>query len=212
MRIRKLVGSMVLVGAMALVAAPSASALVISFDQIENGGTLVNSGGGFIGTDIIFEWAELGGVFAYCGIVDPDTGETDTNCLLDFNTNTGALTLTAEAGLFDEDGNPIAGTFAGQTIVTGTGFTDVNISGSGVTFTAEGTDTKLEALLVYFGLDTTSNWVFSNTEIRMTATGEVVEADLSNSDVPFDAPEPGLLALFGLGLLGVGRKVAKRRS
>jgi hypothetical protein len=199
--------------AMALLLAPVSAAAPIIFDQVEQGGSVVESGGNFTGTNIIFEFVTYndgsGVQGAYCGTPTFSglllTGTT-TNCFLNFSTSSNSFTLTAPNGLLASDGvTPIAGTTG--ILLTGT-FSTFGLDGSGLQFNATGIDSKNAALLNYFGIASGTQFTFNNTEIRVDAAGQVTQADLTNTAIP----EPGLMTLFGLGLLGVGRKLARRRS
>jgi hypothetical protein len=208
--------------AVATLALPTdARSATIIFDQLgEQGGTLTEAGGEFVGTNIVFEVIFFddgsGGSAegtAYCGSSLTIGTGTDTNCYLNFDTSTGMFEVTAPDGLWDNTGaggGPgalIPGTVG--SILTGTGFDSYGFSDSptNLKFGATGTDTKLAELLEYFGVS--GDWIFSNTEIR-TSDGVVTQADITNTNTP--VPEPGLMALFGLGLLGIGRQVARRRK
>jgi hypothetical protein len=162
--------------------------------------------GPFVGTDIIFEFIvnESTGTTVYCGVLQGD-GSTDTNCLLNFDTAADSFVLTAPSGLYDETGALLA---AGPiTLLEGT-FSDFGLIGTTI-FGAEGPDTKSEVLLRLLGLDPAQvQFTYSNSELRVAADGTVLEADLSNTSVP----EPGVLALFGLGLVAAGRRFARRRG
>jgi hypothetical protein len=208
------------VGLSALVWPTSAQAVDLTFDQIEQGGvvdfdSVANT---YVGTDIIFESISDGTTTVYCGTVDPNTGETDTNCLLNFDidadTLTGTFVLSATNGLYDSDGNLLfAGTLGANeyTILTGQTITSIGTSGS--ILGIEGTDTKLAELLDYFGL--TGDWIYVNSEFKSATDtwGEntpITQADLQNQGgVP--VPEPAMMMLFGLGLAGIGRGLARRR-
>ncbi len=205
--------------AIALLLVPAvASAATITFDQTITGnlGTISESGGTVVGDDIIFQRITHveSGTVVFCGATfDQETG-TDTDCLLNFDTSTGIFVLTAEAGLFDMDGNPLPGSFPGMTVLAGT-FTSFNfLTGGGLgVFVGFGVDSKHESLLRFFGIDPNTKFMFANTEITGSrqADGSFVvnEADIVNESV---VPEPGLLALFGLGLVGAARRFSRRRA
>jgi hypothetical protein len=205
--------------ALALLLVPAvASADTITFDQVATGdlGTIVDLGGGdYEGVDIIFQRITHveSGLVVFCGAEFDEVTGTDTNCYLNFDTSTGSFVLTASAGLYDVDGNLLAGSFAGMIVLDGT-FTGFNFTDAGVLgiFAGFGVDSKHESLLNYFGIDPNTNWVYANTEITGARQGDgtylVNEADIVNVSV---VPEPGLLALFGLGLVGAARRFSRRR-
>lgn len=198
--------SVLAIGVLTLALPSMARAADISFDQAspsEQGGTVTASGGGnYVGTDIFFDHIEYNQVDVYC---DASQGTTSTNCLLNFDTAANTFVLTAPAGLYDASGNLLP-TLDGSsiTVLSGsfTGFVDV----LGQDFVSTGVDTKNAALLAFFGI-TSNSFVFNNTDIHTSTDGTVRQADIVNS-----VPEPGLLTLFGLGLLGVGRKFARRNG
>jgi hypothetical protein len=205
--------------ALALLLVPAvASADTITFDQTISGdiGTIYDLGGGdYQGEDIIFQriYHVESDTFVYCGATfDAETG-TDTNCYLNFDTSTDTFVLTAEAGLFDSGGNLLLGSFAGMTVLEGT-FTSFTAIDGVVQwiFVGVGVDTKHESLLNFFGIDPNTSWIYANTNITALPVGDgeylVREADISNVSV---VPEPGLLALFGLGLVGAARRFSRRR-
>jgi hypothetical protein len=199
-------------GALALVLLPvSAQAETIRFDQFQQGGTLTSAG---VGTNIIFEYITYdanddGNIddIAYCGSTFTLPTGTNTNCYLNFDTSTGSFVLSTDpnAGLYSSTFSLITGTLS-SVVLSGT-FTTAGFDGTGLNFTATGYDTKNQALLDYFGVLAT-NFTFNNTEILVDSRGGIDNADIVNTPA---VPEPGLLALFGLGLLGVGRKLARRR-
>ena len=199
----RLVLSAASVAVLALALPSTARAADITFDQVNGdvGGTVLpSSGGNYVGTNILFDQITYQSSIVYC---DASKGTTSTNCLLNFNTATNSFELTAPAGLYDPAG-ALLPTLNGSSITvlsgTFTAFADV----LGTDFVATGQDTKNPALLSYFGITSTS-FTFNNTDIHTSDTGTVREADIVNS-----VPEPGLLTLFGLGLLGVRRKLARR--
>lgn len=195
--------------ALLIVPASAHAATVINFDQVSQGGTVTDDGfGNAVGTNIVFEFITYENPVgttvstAYCGTLATD------NCLLNFNSGTGSFIVTAPSGLYEGDlTTQIAP--PGSSVVTGT-ITNVLAWVPTVGFFATGVDTKNQALLDYFGV-TATNFNFTNTEILLflNPSGTVTEADFSNFPV---VPEPGLLALFGLGLVGVGRQLARRRT
>ena len=200
----KLVLSAAGVGVLALALPTTVQAASINFDQAnpsEQGGTVTaSSGGNYVGTDIFFDQIAFDGSSVYC---DASKGTTSTNCLLNFNTATNSFELTAPAGLYDPAGALLPNLDGSSiTVLSGT-FTDF-ADAFGTFFFAQGQDTKNQALLDYFGI-TSTNFTFNTTEIHTGTNGAVAEADIVNS-----VPEPGLLTLFGLGLLGVRRKLARR--
>jgi hypothetical protein len=207
-----------------LVFAPAtARAETITFDQWQQGGTLTTSGGDTTGTNIIFEFitydANDDGVVdstLYCGDTVTVGTDVNTNCYLNFDTATNTFTLTAPSGLYTLGNTLVNGTITGGTLVTGTTgvildgtFTTSGFDVTGLQFNATGLDTKNQAMLDYFGsLTAATDFKFNSTTIRRDSTGAVTQADITNTNIP----EPGLLTLFGLGLLGVGRKLARNRG
>lgn len=209
---------------LALLVAPSAAnaALIIDFDQLVlDGGTLTPSGGGnAVGTDIIFtaiylrdtsSSTTLAGV--QCGSATSSGAATTANaCQLDFNTATQSFVMTAPGGLYDigPDGLPYSADRGGLVAANGA----VVLSSSSFAWTllsnfflADGVDSKNADLLSFFGISATS-FRFLNTEIYFgSGRNNVLEADLVNM-----IPEPGVLALFGVGLLGLGRRLMRRRA
>jgi hypothetical protein len=216
------------VAACGLLAMPSpAHALVIEFDdQGLSGGVISQAGNIITGTNILFDiitlQSNVGGTVletAECGLADT----VSTVCVMNFSfnttTNTGTISITTLTGLYgtgadnlafsgDEAGDLFLA--AGSTVLNGT-LSDAGFIG-GTIFGAEGTDTKAAELLDFFQVIVNGDFGLSTTEIKVAVTGVVTDADLTNSGDILRIPEPGMLTLFGLGLLGVGRKFRQRRS
>jgi len=192
--------------ALALLITPwTAHAATINFDQVIDGGTITDLGGGdYEGEDIIFNTITYVGTTVYCN--DPTTGGQE-NCLLNFNTSTGDFDVTSDAGLFDLVG-AIPGGTGPLTVLEGT-IEDWGVL-VGTIFGGVGVDSKHQALLDYFGI-TDTNFRFVNTEIFTDGFDRYGVAQVNDADIVNSVPEPGILALFGLGLLGVGRQLARRR-
>jgi hypothetical protein len=202
---------------MALGVAPARAALILDFENLEaDGGTVTPLGGGnYSGTNILFQEIYLVDTVTNVRLAGVQCGLTVAgSCLLNFNTLTGTFVLTDPGGLYNIGPDLIAYTAdtgalvlaAGQNVLTGTGFT--SFGEIGLIFGANGTDTKNETLLRFFGL-ASSQFIFANTEILVNAQGEVQEADLTNRAA---VPEPTALSLFGLGFLAVGRAFRRRRN
>ena len=194
--------------ALLLNAAPVDAQVIITFDQVENGGTVTADGGGnFTGSNIIFESIMSGGNSVFCG-TQAGGGQTTTNCFLNFSTAANSFVVTAPSGLFSSTGALLAG--GPLTLLTGT-FTNSlffpGADGISTQFISTGFDTKSEVLLRLLGISGTTAFGFNSNDIFMNASGNVVEADVVNTQL---VPEPGLLALFGLGLLGLGRRMTNR--
>ena len=193
--------------ALLLNAAPVDAQVIITFDQVENGGTVTADGGGnFTGSNIIFESIASGGTSVFCG-TQAGGGQTTTNCFLNFSTAANSFVVTAPSGLFNLAGANLA---AGPlTLLTGTftNFTTFAGVAGNTQFLSTGFDTKSEVLLRLLGISGTTAFGFNSNDIFMNASGNVVEADVVNTQL---VPEPGLLALFGLGLLGLGRRMTNR--
>lgn len=192
-----------------------AGAAIIRFDQVNQGGTVTGTNPGpFVGTDIVFEFITYDdGVnpiqTVFCGTPTFSgvalTG-TDEKCYLNFDTATNTFEVTVAGLLIDDSGvNTIAGTSG--VLLSGT-FNTFEVDATGLQFSATGIDTKNEALLEFFGIDPSLNFSFNNTEIRTLSDGTVTQADLVNTAVP----EPGIIALFGLGLLAAGRRMVRSRA
>jgi hypothetical protein len=196
--------------AMLVAPAPARAAVIIHFDQtLVEGGTVLADG---TGEDIVFDLITLEDdatdtilAAVQCGL---DASEA---CLLDFNTTTGFFQLTAPNGLYDAGADLAAYTSdtgsevgTNEFLILDGNITEV-VAFTSVAAVLRGVDTKNAALLDFFNIDAT-NFKFLNSELYFSGFGQdnVDEADLVNS-----IPEPGLLTLFGLGLVGIGRKLVR---
>lgn len=208
----------------------SASATVINFDQDltqpRTGQLSYDGSGALVGSTISFSTIDIG----------TGAGFTCQNrCELSFSTGDnlsepagGNPTYTFDSGGFfsldgtlvdNSTGNTVAGTGDNIALISGT-FSGTQsaskIGSNSVAFVGNGSANVSDAFLSYLGLDTDTMFVFLNTTYSLSQatfgsdgsfSGKVSNADLTLNSVP----EPGDLAMFGLGLLLVGGGLAARR-
>ena len=219
------------VAALGVAALPSSAraATIIEFDDAHiSGGTVIQSGTTITGTDILFDIITLSDditnvVYAEAQCGSGSVAESPTNvCVMNFTfdtvTSTGTISITTLGGLYGvgADGIDFSGDESGtQFLAPGSSVLTGTLSAAGfattTTFGATGTDTKNQALLDFFNIVVVGDFALSTTEIRVADTGNVTDADLTNGGEILLVPEPGMLGLFGLGLLGVGSRLRRRK-
>lgn len=208
-------GAMVLAS---MLTAATANAAVITFDNsgMASGNIAYNgTGGPATGTDITFDIVTFESLILDCNdcMLDFVTGNNtfESPALATFDGGgsfviTGTITDPTNGNALVASGVLLSGTFSGP--LPGLAITQ---EGGRVTVTGAGIDEKNADLLAYLGLADTS-FVYASTNISATGCDgnltngfncRVVEADVVNTSVE-EVPEPGTLALFGLGLLAAG--------
>ena len=202
------------------------AAAIIEFDDVViHGGTVTQAGSIITGTNVRFDFITLedgstSNIFsaAQCGTV---AGQLSTSCVLNFSFDTttvsGTVTMTALGGVYDAGADlaPFTADTGGQILAPGSIVFSGTLTDAGfatpTVFGASGFDTLDPALLAFFNVLVTGDLALSTSEIRVARTGLVRDADAVNSGEIQLIPEPATLSLFGLGLLGVGRGLRRRR-
>jgi len=221
---------------LALLFLPSISwAALIQFDQTATAsGTLTydGAGGALFGSGITFNLVSGTGTPLHDGSVLGCVG-----CVMPFQTGTnvfesglayvwnggGSLSISGQVwdgGTLVASGVLASGSFESANAL----FTADTFS---ATFTGLGVDEKNADLIAYYGLF--NPFVFAESQLALASAGIggcdqdagdlsfsclVTNADFDNSTTkdPRDIPAPATLALFGLGLLGIGVTRRKRKA
>ncbi len=203
-----------------LTAAPTEAAATLTFDQVDNFGTVSydGAGGALVGSGINFESILGTGTTLNDGVLIDCFG-----CRLDFTSGpniqeAGGDYKWAGGGTFTITGGSVAAGIVPGTVLVSGQFSEVQatLAGSLLLVTGFGQDIKDQALLdFYLGVDNPINFTFVDSSINVggvtVGPGTAFSAtlgtqggiNLGNADFVNTVPGPGSVSLLLLGLSGL---------